>query len=184
MQVSAALMQVSAAFMRVSAAIIWGRACCPTCRRQHLPPTGGGSCSCATSLLRSFLPQSVTARCTPYAPLSVGAVGWEVGCPSCSVALPASGVIFGRGCSPGLLARVRAGHVSGLVAGLVGSRPGWSCVRAAHRAGRCSGGRIITKCSFSIVGYSLLPSVAGSLGQSLIRQLFASSPRKGVLNDI
>ena len=125
-----------------------GRACCPYCRRQQLPPAGAGRVAAQCPSFGRWLPQSAAARCTPYAPLSVGAVGCLVVCPGWSVALPASGLVVSRGGLPGWL----------LASGLV-------VIGEGCRAGCCSGGRISTKCSFSIVGL-FLPSVAGSLSQS------------------
>ena len=157
--------------MRVSAAIMKGArgACCPSCRRPQLPPAGAGRVAAQCPSFGRWLPQSAAARCTPYAPLSVGAVGWSVGCPGWSVALPASGLIVDRGCSPGWSARVGAGRWSGLLAGLVGSRRGWSCVVARCGAGFFSEGLIILNVVFSIVGL-FLPSVGrSSLPQSVTR---------------
>ena len=158
-----------------------GRACCPYCRRQQLPPAGAGRVAAQCPSFGRWLPQSAAARCTPYAPLSVGAVGCLVVCPGWSVALPASGLVVSRGGLPGWL----------LASGLVVSRgglPGWLLasglvvIGEGCRAGCCSGGRISTKCSFSIVGL-FLPSVGrSSLPQSVTRP--TTTPHKGVLNAI
>lgn len=158
-----------------------GRACCPSCRRQQLPPAGAGRVAAQYPSFGRWLPQSAVARCTPYAPLSVGAVGWGVGCPGRSVALPAPGLVPCLGWLPGWLTRDGAASASGLAAGLVGSRRGCFRVGAGCRAVFFSGGRISTKRPFSIVGYSFLRSVVPpSLSQSHANY----KPRKGVLNDI
>lgn len=138
-----------------------------------VPSCGAGACS---SQSLSFAPcaavrvaHSAGVRCTRYSPLSVTAPGCLVFCPGWSVALPASGLIVDRGCSPGWSARVGAGRWSGLLAGLVGSRRGWSCVVARCGAGFFSEGLIILNVVFSIVGL-LLPSVGrSSLPQSVTR---------------
>ena len=143
MRVSAAFMRVSAAFMRVSAAIMKGAkgACCPYCRRQQLPPAGAGRVAAQYPSFGRWLPQSAVVRCTPYAPLSVGAVGCLVVYPGWSVALPASGLVVSRGWLPGwLLASglvVPRGWLPGwlLASGLVVSRgrlPGWFLLRGAN----------------------------------------------------
>ena len=117
-----------------------GRACCPYCRRQQLPPAGAGRVAAQCPSFGRWLPQSAAARCTPYAPLSVS------------------------GRVAGLVARVGAGRDRGRLPGwLLAS--GLVVIGEGCRAGCCSGGRISTKCSFSIVGL-FLPSVAGSLSQS------------------
>ena len=128
------------------------------------PSGGGGSCSCKIPLLRSLAPSVGGCSLHSLRPL----VGRR-----CRLSGRLSGLVCrstrcraGResGLAAGLVARVGAGRESGLVpgwllaSGLVVSR-GWC------RAGFCSGGRISTKCSFSIVGL-FLPSVASSLSQS------------------
>ena len=134
-----------------------------------LPPTatpsgGGGSCSCAMPLLRSLAP-------------SVGGCSLHSLRPLVGRRCRLSGRLSGLVCRS---TRFRAGRKSGRVAGLVarvgagrdrGRLPGWLLasglvvIGEGCRAGCCSGGRISTKCSFSIVGL-FLPSVAGSLSQS------------------